>query len=334
MNGADVVEAALRHEPDLLRSLVHQLAGVDIGGPLSPLPDAPLTTFQGAAGSWFAVATLDATSKEQRGSWPLALSSLARATGADGDLVLLTSAKSAARWARRPLRREGLLGTRLSLTPYVLQIGLEEAEILVHGPSPHAALVAAWGVQRKDGPRTRAVVEALVRRLDEVPPEDRPWWLHATLQLLSATQLAHIRAMRDALPSSEAFSQFCSAIEAQAQARGKAASLLRFLELRRVPLSPEQRGFIASCSDLPTVDRWVEAVFSAASKGSMIEAIFNPIAPPLPPADLVPEPPDVDPVSPEPPPLTPEPPEARPSPSALAPEVSSAAPEAEEIAQA
>lgn len=328
MNGAEVVAAALRHHPALLRSLVHQLAGVELPGPLALLPDAPLPTFRLASGAWFSVAVLDSSSDEERGGWPMALTLLAESTGVDGDLIVLTSSKNTGRWARRTQRREGLLGTRLSLVPLVLHVGLDEAEALLRGPSAHAALVAAWAVHRKDGPRSRAVAAEAARRLDGIPPAERSWWLHATLQLLNRAQLAHIQAMSDDLPRSEAFSQFCSAIESQAEARGKAGSVLRFLDLRRIPLSPEQRGYIASCADLPTADRWVESVFAAASKGAMLEAIFSPNAPPIPSAAELPELPDTDPVTPEPPPLTPDPPEA------TEPDETSPAPEAEESAQA
>jgi hypothetical protein len=299
MIGVEVVEAALRQEPELLRSLVHQLAGAELEGPLTLLHDAPLTAFQKPGGPWTALRVLEDPSEDDRATWPHLLADLARRTGTDGDLLILTPSRDTAKWAKKILHREGPLGTNQSLAPVVLRVGLDEAEALLDGPSPHAALLAAWGIQRKDGPRTRNALSALLARLDQIPGAERSWWLLATLQLLSGTQLAHIRAMRNDLPRSEAFSQFFQTVEAQAEARGKALSLLRYLDLRKIPLSPDQRAYIETCTDLPTADRWVEAAFSAERNGPILEAIFSvappPVAPPVPPV------PPVDILTPEPP---------------------------------
>ncbi|MCS6900185.1 MAG: hypothetical protein RMJ98_10585 [Myxococcales bacterium] len=299
MIGAEIVETALGHKPELLCSLVLQLTDTGLEGPLTPLPGMPLPTFQGPRG-WVALRILEVPKEEDRATWPLLLSEVERQVGSSGDLLVLTSSRDTARWARKVLQQEGPLGTRRTLVPAVLRVGLDEAEALLAGPMPHAALISAWGIQRKDGPRTRAALAKILGRIDEIPGAERSWWLWATLQLLSATQLAHIRAMRNDLPRSEAFSQFVSAVEAQAEARGKARSLLRFLELRKIPLSPEQRSFIEGCTDLPTANRWVEEVFSAERNGTMLEAIFRVDSPP-PASERVPEPPAVDLQTPEPP---------------------------------
>ena len=299
MIGAEIVEAALCHEPELLRSLVLQLTDAELEGPLTLLPGMPLPTFQGPRG-WVALRVLEDPSEQDRAAWPLLLAEVARRVGSGGDLLVLTSSRDTARWAKKILHAGGPLGTRQTLAPVVLRVGLDEAEALLEGP-PRAALLSAWGIQRKDGPRTRTALVGLLARIDEIPAAERSWWLQATLQLLSATQLAHIRAMRNDLPRSEAFSQFVGAVEAQAEARGKARSLLRYLDLRRIPLSPEQRSFIEGCTDLPTADRWVEEVFSAERNGTILEAIFRADEPPPPAPEPVPEPPAVDHQTPEPP---------------------------------
>lgn len=278
MIGAEVVEAALCQGPELLRSLVLQLAGTEMEGPLSLLPDTPTLTFQ-ASQSWIALRILEEPSEEDRASWPECMAELERRTKITGDLLVLTPSRDTARWAKKILHREGGLGTKQSLSPVVLRVGLDEAEILLDGPDPRAALLAAWGIQRKDGPRTRKVLAKILAKLDEIPSSERAWWLQATLQLLSETQLTHIRAMQNDLPRSEAFSQFFDQIEAQAEARGKARSLLKYLDLRKIPLSQEQRDFIESCIDLPTANRWVDAVFAADRNGTILEAIFSTDAP-------------------------------------------------------
>lgn len=275
MNGAEIVEAALHREPELLRSLLYQLADIELTGELGQLDGLPLLAFRVERG-WLAVVVLDGIDEARRRSWLAALVEIGQRTGEAGDLLVVTSNKRVARWARRPLRQTGGLGTRVSLAPVVIQVGLDEAEQIVQGPSPQAALVAAWAVQRKVGPRSLAVAQAALVFLDEVAEPDRGWWLDASLQLLNTTQLAHLQTMTRDMPRSEAFAQFCSSLEERAEARGKARALLRFLEARGVPLSPEQRTHIEQQGDLSVVSMWLDRVYPAASTGEMLEAIFGP----------------------------------------------------------
>lgn len=311
MNGADVgaaiIEAALHHTPGLLAELLRQLAGAEIEGDLSPLEGAPLPAFRRPDGAWLAATVVDQNDDDVRAGWPALVSLLSRHAGADGDLVVFTSSKDTARWAKKLQHRDGPLGTRLTMAPLVVHAGLDEAERLVVDASPAAALIAAWAVHRKDGPRSRRVLASALARLDELPDSrDRRWWLLATLRLLSGPQLAHIASMRSALPRSEAFAQFCTSLEAQAEARGKAAALLRLLDARSLPLSPDQRAFIARCHHLPTVDRWLDVAFATTEPGPVLTAIFEPADPPvLPdPTDPEAEMPAVDILTPDPSPVT------------------------------
>ena len=92
----------------------------------------------------------------------------------------------------------------------------------------------------------------------------------------------------DETPESAAFRSFRGAIEAEAEARGAGQALLRFLELRGVPLSDEQRAHVAECRDPLLVRRWVDRVFGAPTTGAMLEAIFAsaPAAPASEPAPV------------------------------------------------
>jgi hypothetical protein len=78
----------------------------------------------------------------------------------------------------------------------------------------------------------------------------------------------------DETPESAAFRSFKGAIEAEAEARGAGQALLRFLELRGVALSDEQRAHVVGCRDPQLVRRWVDRVFGATTTGAMLEAIF------------------------------------------------------------
>ncbi len=304
--GPAIIETALRRTPALLPELLQHLAGVELEGPLEPVVEGPVATFRRTDGTWLAATVIDQADDERRASWPALVTLLGRHHGTDGDLVVLTSSKEAARWAKKLQHRDGPLGTRLTMAPFVMHAGLDEAENLVVEASPATALIAAWAVHRKDGPRSRRVLIDVLRRLDALPVTERRWWLLATLRLLSGPQLAHIASMRHDLPRSEAFDQFCHALEAQAEARGKSATLLRLLDARSLPLSPEQRDFIARCHHLPTVDRWLDVAFASPDQGVLLAAIFAPADPPvLPdPTDPAADMPPVDLMTPDPPPVT------------------------------
>ncbi len=52
---------------------------------------------------------------------------------------------------------------------------------------------------------------------------------------------------------------------AQGEAKGKAQSILRVLERRCVAISLDQRERVLACSDIATLDRWLDAAVTAPS---------------------------------------------------------------------
>ena len=290
MAGTEILHAALRARPEMVAKLLRRLAPEQefsqfslVDGPPPWLPHAPAPLLLVAPGSWVLVQALSSFDAELPRALGAVLSRIERERG-PGDVVLIAARTSVARRAKAVRGWSGPLGTKIRIAPRVLRLGLRAAEELTR-EEPALGLVAAWAAQHRKGPRSLQVAAQAVAQAAQVDPA----WLRATLQLLSGPQLSHIAAMSiDETPESAAFRSFRGAIEAEAEARGAGQALLRFLELRGVPLSDEQRAHVAECRDPLLVRRWVDRVFGAPTTGAMLEAIFAsaPAAPASEPAPV------------------------------------------------
>jgi hypothetical protein len=69
---------------------------------------------------------------------------------------------------------------------------------------------------------------------------------------------------------SEAHRRSCAEGEAQGEAKGKAEALLMCLRRRGMAITDDQQRRIATCTDLVTVDRWLERAFSVASVDELL----------------------------------------------------------------
>jgi flagellar biosynthesis/type III secretory pathway protein FliH len=58
--------------------------------------------------------------------------------------------------------------------------------------------------------------------------------------------------------------------EAKGQAKGKAEALLMFLKRRGMAITHDQQRHIVSCTDLVTLDRWLDRAFSVASVDDLL----------------------------------------------------------------
>ncbi len=53
--------------------------------------------------------------------------------------------------------------------------------------------------------------------------------------------------------------------QAEGEAKGEAKSILRVLERRRIGISLDQRERVLACTDLATLERWLDAAVTASS---------------------------------------------------------------------
>lgn len=66
------------------------------------------------------------------------------------------------------------------------------------------------------------------------------------------------------------FAEGLAEARAEAEARGKAKALLMFLRRRGLATTGDQQHRIVTCTDLATVERWLDRVFSVASVDELV----------------------------------------------------------------
>ncbi|HEU4537459.1 MAG TPA: hypothetical protein VFS00_25245 [Polyangiaceae bacterium] len=173
----------------------------------------------------------------------------------------------------------------------MLRVDLGEAERLVREGEPELALVAAWALQGKSGPRSKALALRALERTASLPEPMQRRQGRAIMQLLSAPLRQHIQAMLlkglEQIPQSKSFKKFMRSIEGPAEARGqakgeakgkakgKAEVLVKYLEQKGVTLTAKRRQRIESCTDLAQLDRWLERAFAASTREELVDAVFG-----------------------------------------------------------
>jgi len=185
--------SALARRPERIEAMARALLGRTLG-PLAVADSTlhrrssdevrPDLVFRTGAGSgWLAVEVKLGIDEAKARRWPMAMSLLRDQKGAMGDLLVLTPSRSVARWARAVADGEGPLGTVMSLRPVVL-CAAEHLERLLDPRSPSLALLAAFAVAHRRGPRALDVVVRALACTQELPVALRREQMHAILTLL------------------------------------------------------------------------------------------------------------------------------------------------------
>jgi len=123
---------------------------------------------------------------------------------------------------------------------------------LAHGNEPggEEVVLATYAASRTlDPERARMYIDLVLARLSEAARN--------ALEALMATG------------GYEYQSDFARKYYGAGKAEGKAEDLLRILELRRIPASPEQRALVAACTDLARLDAWLAEALTASTAGEV-----------------------------------------------------------------
>ena len=173
--------------------------------------------------------------------------------------------------SRRAVAWEGSLGTRLRVRPLVLEISFDLVERHLLSPdAPTLALVAAWALQSKYGPRARRTLRRALEITEQLDEPVRSTQVRAILQRLNARLLAHLAELTmnlEQIPQSEAFQKFQRELEARGEARGvargEAQAILAVLDARGLVVAPDARNRILDCADTAQLEAWVRKAVSA-----------------------------------------------------------------------
>lgn len=212
--------------------------------------------------------------------WPLALAALWNERDTPGDLFVITPSRAVAEWALSVGRMTGPRGSRLTAEPVVVQLTGDVAELLLDPAHPEMAFFAVWTVHDRYGPEARAIVEGAAELIELIPDEA----LRRTLMRLMIAMLHErlIQTLRKAsmdlnnLPLSDALRRWNAEYEAMHGLRIRleesSKMLLKVLAARRLPVDDAAQARIQQCTDLATVERWVESAVTAATTDDVFRA--------------------------------------------------------------
>ena len=291
----EVLVAALGDRPELLSLLVEKLcerrlppipradSTVRFADPEEVRPDVVLR--DGATKRWVMVEVQGDRDHDKARRWVLAAAALFDETGVLGDVVVITHRPRVARWAGRVARLRAPLGTRLVLQPVVLLIAGEAVERLLDEVHPELALLAAWAMQDRHGPRARRVIERALELTELLPEPLRAVQGRAIYNVLSERMHQVLEEMAmdlDKIPETKSAQSARLAMEsvlqraeargeARGEAKGEARALLTLLDARGLVVSEDERARVLSCQDAATLEIWIRRAATVATAAEALD---------------------------------------------------------------
>jgi len=295
----EVILLAIRDNPELFAEVFRRVAGTEMPGPIEVIdsnvrfaasletrPDLVLHT-PNATSKWTILELQNRKDESKCRSWLLAVSVLLQHDGM-GDVVVITSSRSVATWAKRAAHHSGERGTSLGLTPVILLLSKDHISALLDTTRPELAIFAVWARCRSDGPEARRVAARAIEVTEALPARLREAQTRAILAMLSQQLAASFKEMAmdiDKIPEtkeSRALRLFLERREARHEARGEAKgktkgevkgrrdALFGVLAARGLSPSKEERTLIDSLTDLAVLDHCIQAAVTAASVGAVL----------------------------------------------------------------
>jgi hypothetical protein len=187
-------------------------------------------------------------------------------------VMVATPSPSVARWAGQPID----VGSGTVFRPHIIGPDtipkVTDAEQAAR--EPELAVLSMLTHARRNTPTARLIAAAAIRGLSELVDE-RQQLLYSTLvrNALSAALRRELENMADIdirkyLNAKERRNY--DKAEARGKAEGKAEAVLRVLTKRGLPLTPPQQRQISECTDLATLDRWLDDALTAASVAELL----------------------------------------------------------------
>ncbi len=213
-----------------------------------------------------------ATDPRKRFTWPAYVAGIRARYECDSCVLVVTPTEPVADWARKPIA----IGPGAQLVPLVLG---PRAVPIVAAPSdaePELAVLSAiaHGLDPDDGPKVALAALDSLAGLDE--ERSRLYFDLVYSSLGGAARKALEEHMASGYEYQSDFAKKYVAQgraegraegkaegEAEGEARGEANALLRVLAARKLSVSDAQRERILGCTDLPSLNRWIERAVTA-----------------------------------------------------------------------
>ncbi len=261
---------------------------VSLANPAELRPDLVLA--DGTQGPWNVIEVQRKIDPTKEQSWPLLSSILHAQRKAMGDLWVITTARSVARWAEEGFYARGPRGTELKLTPRVILLTPNNAKDMLDETCPELAFFAAWAVHRRHGPLARRIVERALEITELLPKAEREKQfqdilsvIHPKLGLFLKEKLMQKESKRELI--APWVRQWKRELQEEGLKKGlekglkkglkeglakgaleaKRAALYTVLRARGLRIPREDRLRISSCTRHATLDRWLEKAATVAS---------------------------------------------------------------------
>jgi hypothetical protein len=280
----------LAGEPWLLSALAQKLLGKALPGALvrddstvrfgnarEIRPDLVFTATDCA--EWVALEVQLRPDPRKVHGWPVLVSVLQYEHDTMGDLVILTSSRHVARWARGTCRSLGRLGTRQRVRPTVLWVSSGKVHRLLDPANPRLAFFAAWAMRKRYSPRAQRVVQEALRITDLLPEPLRRSQKQAIFGVLNQRLRSKLKENTMAIDESKLppLPDWYVELERKRKAReeaweqvrgelkGRREALFTIFKVRGLTPLPKQQAQIHNCLDAPTLDRWIARAVDASS---------------------------------------------------------------------
>jgi hypothetical protein len=230
---------------------------------------------------------------DKRFAWPLYVELARSRYRCEGALVVLTVSEEVRRWIERTIvPPTGQCATRRRLEPTVLALDAIAPSLLLSPDRPYLAMLAVAGHAK--GPDAQAVAEAAVDlTLERLPQALALEQLDAILGMVDEALRARLenRIMEHREYRSELFrgiykkgeaegrAEGKAEGEAKGKAKGKAEGILTVLLARGIPVSEAVRARILDCSDLGTLDAWLQRAAVASTAAAVVRSRTAPPPP-------------------------------------------------------
>ncbi len=300
--------------PDVLAYLL-ELGGAALPGPLVPVAGTKtkvvalerridrvfvLGSRDAPSGFVLAEVQLDADDNK-RFAWSLYVELARSRYRCEGVLVVLTVAAGVRRWIERDiLPATGLFGGARQLLPVVIALDELDTSLLLR---PERPVLARLAVAAARNPHLTAVAQRAVRlTIEHLSGRLATDQLDAILGMVDETLRAQLEKSMIEHPrfKSETFRRwYAEATEkgmakgmakgraegvaqgrakgmVEGVAKGRAEALLTVLAAREIPVSDALRERILSCTDLATLERWLQRATVASSAAAVVRAAGKP----------------------------------------------------------
>jgi hypothetical protein len=185
-------------------------------------------------------------------------------------VLVATPSPSVARWAGQPID----VGNGTMFRPHI--IGPETVPKVTDAAQaarePELAVLSAITHARRNTPTARQIATAVITGLEQVVDADQRMLYSLALRNAMSAALRKELAMnpdiRNFLDAAQRRAYDNAA--AKGRAEGEAKAVLKILMKRGLPITPHQHRQISECTDLATLDRWLDHALTAGSVDELL----------------------------------------------------------------